>query len=137
MQRYLSVFACLCAFAVPNAHAQLTPTQSLEKFKVSPGLEIKLWASEPLFSNPTCIDVDHLGRVWVCESVNYRDKLHNRPLRRKEGDRILILEDSKGSGKADKVTVFYQSPELLAPLGDCRGQASHRTRLHGFRLSIA
>ncbi len=117
MQRYLLVLSCLCAFIVPAAHAQLTPTQSLEKFKVTPGLEIKLWASEPLFSNPTCIDVDHLGRVWVCESVNYRDKLKNRPLHRKEGDRILILEDSKGSGKADKVTVFYQAPEILAPLG--------------------
>jgi putative membrane-bound dehydrogenase-like protein len=99
------------------AQAQMTPEKSLAAFQVSPGLEIKLWASEPLFSNPTCIDVDHLGRVWVCESVNYRDKLKNRPLRRAAGDRILILDDSKGAGKADRATVFYQAPEILAPLG--------------------
>ena len=117
MHRYLFVLSCLCFLGISPAHAQLTPEKSLAAFKVSPGLEIKLWASEPLFSNPTCMDIDHLGRVWVCESVNYRDKLKNRPLKRAEGDRILILEDSKGSGKADKVTVFYQSPEILAPLG--------------------
>lgn len=117
MHRYLLVFACLGACAAPAARAQFTPEKSLAAFHVSPGLEIKLWASEPLFSNPTCMDIDHLGRVWVCESVNYRDKLKNRPLKRAEGDRILILEDSKGSGKADKATVFYQAPEILAPLG--------------------
>jgi putative membrane-bound dehydrogenase-like protein len=80
-------------------------------------LEWRLWASEPLFANPTTIDVDHLGRLWVCESVNYRHSLHHKPPNRPEGDRILILEDSKGTGKADKATVFYQSPSLLAPMG--------------------
>ena len=67
--------------------------------------------------NPTCMDVDHKGRVWMCESVNYRYRLRNEKIRRKEGDRILILEDTQGTGKADKATVFYQSPDLLAPLG--------------------
>jgi putative membrane-bound dehydrogenase-like protein len=63
------------------------------------------------------MDIDHLGRIWVCESVNYRTTLRKKPLNRPAGDRILILEDSQKNGKADKVTVFYQSPELLAPLG--------------------
>jgi putative membrane-bound dehydrogenase-like protein len=64
------------------------------------------------------LDVDHLGRVWVCESVNYRNKLRRFPkLTRPQGDRIVILQDSTGDGKADKATTFYQSPELLAPLG--------------------
>jgi putative membrane-bound dehydrogenase-like protein len=97
--------------------AQVPPEKAVSTFSVAPGLEMTLWASEPLFVNPTCIDIDHKGRVWVCESVNYRDTLHHRPLKRPAGDRILILEDSKGTGKADKVTTFYQSPQLLAPLG--------------------
>jgi len=81
-------------------------------------LEFQLWASEPLFVNPTCMDVDHKGRVWVCESVNYRNKLRRLPqLTRPEGDRIVILEDDKGTGRATKATTFYQSPSLLAPLG--------------------
>ncbi|MFQ3592182.1 MAG: PVC-type heme-binding CxxCH protein, partial [Gemmataceae bacterium] len=71
-----------------------------------------------MFVNPTCMDVDHKGRVWVCESVNYRNKLRRLPkLTRPEGDRIVILEDDKGSGRATKATTFYQSPTLLAPLG--------------------
>src|SRR2546423_7262654 len=103
---------------VPAAAAQLPPEKALQTFTVSDGLEISLWASEPLFVNPTCIDIDHKGRVWVCESVNYRNKLRGlKTLNRPEGDRIVILEDTTGSGKADKATTFYQSPEMLAPLG--------------------
>lgn len=105
-------------FISAAAQAQLPPEKMESTFTVSDGLEMKLWASEPLFVNPTCIDIDHKGRVWVCESVNYRNKLHGKKtLNRPEGDRIVILEDSKVTGKADKAITFYQSPELLAPLG--------------------
>jgi putative membrane-bound dehydrogenase-like protein len=92
------------------------------------GLQATLWASEidsanpqakqPFMVNPTCMDVDHKGRVWICESINYRQKLRGETkMRRPEGDRILVLEDTKGAGRADKVTVFYQAPEIHAPLG--------------------
>jgi putative membrane-bound dehydrogenase-like protein len=108
----------LSLIALPSASlAQVPPEKVLSTFKVSDGLEISLWASEPLFVNPTCMDIDHKGRVWVCESVNYRHRLHHQPPRRPAGDRIVILEDSKGTGKADKATTFYQSKDLLAPLG--------------------
>src|SRR5690242_6510324 len=92
------------ALLVPAAaRAQVPPEKALSTFTVADGLELSLWASEPLFVNPTCIDVDHRGRVWVCESVNYRNKLHRKPkLNRPEGDRIVILEDTKGAGKADR-----------------------------------
>jgi putative membrane-bound dehydrogenase-like protein len=99
------------------ATAQVPPDRVLSTFSISRGLELTLWASEPLAVNPTCIDIDHRGRVWLCESVNYRCKLRHQPLRRKEGDRIIILEDTDADGKADKSSVFYQNPALLAPLG--------------------
>ena len=108
--------ALFCAVVSPSP-AQVPPEKVESTFTVSDGLEIKLWASEPLFVNPTCIDIDHKGRVWVCESVNYRHSLHHRPPLRPEGDRIVILEDTTGSGKANKATTFYQSKELLAPMG--------------------
>ena len=107
----------LILIAPPAVHAQNAPEKSLATFKVTDGLELSLWAHEPMLVNPTCMDIDHKGRVWMVESVNYRVKLRGQPLRRKEGDRILILEDTKGTGKADKVTVFYQAPEILSPLG--------------------
>jgi putative membrane-bound dehydrogenase-like protein len=108
----------LALMVVGPVRAQVPPEKSVATFQVSdPALEIALWASEPLFVNPTCMDIDPQGRVWVCESVNYRHKLHHQPPRRPAGDRIVILEDTKGSGRADKATTFYQSPDTLAPLG--------------------
>lgn len=111
--RLLSLVGSLAILSATSA--QVPPDKVLPTFKVSDGLELSLWASEPLFVNPTCMDVDHLSRVWVCEAVNYRAKA-NPPLR-PEGDRIVILEDTKGAGKADKATVFYQGKDLQAPLG--------------------
>jgi putative membrane-bound dehydrogenase-like protein len=43
--------------------------------------------------------------------------MHNKPLNRPEGDRIVILQDTKGTGKADKATTFYQAPDLYGPMG--------------------
>src|SRR5262249_35013988 len=119
MNRWPFTLCLACLLAVNTiASSQVPPEKAESTFTVVDGLEFKLWASEPLFVNPTCMDIDHKGRVWVCESVNYRNKLHRRPkLNRPEGDRIVILEDTKGTGRADKATTFYQSPELLAPLG--------------------
>lgn len=101
-----------------TGQAKLPPDKAAQTFQVSKGLEYTLWAAEPLCVNPTSMDVDHRGRVWYCESINYRQKLRGQKvMRRPEGDRIVVLEDSKGDGKADKATVFYQSPEVHAPLG--------------------
>ncbi|MCS6851166.1 MAG: HEAT repeat domain-containing protein, partial [Gemmataceae bacterium] len=113
--RFLFVLA---GFALASCVvSQVVPQKVGETFRVSDDLEIALWASEPLLTNPTCIDVDHLGRVWVCESVNYRTKLHNKPVNRAAGDRIVILSDPKGVGRAEEAITFYQSPDLQAPLG--------------------
>ncbi len=85
---------------------------------VAEGLEATLFASEeskPAMLNPTSIDIDHLGRVWVCEVVNYRHRLGER----KEGDRILILEDTDGDGVSDKQTVFHQGKDVDSAHGIC------------------
>src|SRR5216684_2015844 len=92
--RFLA-FAVLVLVGTP-AVGQVPPAKAVSTFTVADGLEISLWASEPLFVNPTCMDIDPQGRVWVCESVNYRHKLLRRPPNRPAGDRIVILEDIKG-----------------------------------------
>ncbi|MCE7061549.1 PVC-type heme-binding CxxCH protein [Dyadobacter sp. CY343] len=84
--------------------------------KVADGLEATLFASEPNVINPINIDVDHRGRVWVCEAYNYRPAVNGKS-ELGMGDRILILEDKDGDGKADVTKVFYQGPEINAPLG--------------------
>lgn len=78
-----------------------------------PDLEITIWATSPMFQNPTNIDFDAEGRLYVAEGVKYRNAARKRP----EGDRIVILEDTDGDGKADKSEVFVQEPNLEAPLG--------------------
>lgn len=82
-------------------------------------LEASLWAESPMFYNPTCIDVDYKGRIWVAEAVNYRNFKNNSPgkLSHPEGDRVVILEDTNGDGKADKSTVFVQDKDLQSPVG--------------------
>ena len=84
-----------------------------ELFTVPEGFEVTIWATSPQISNPTNIDFDERGRMYVAEGVNYRGKKGRRP----EGDRIVILEDTLGVGKADKVTVFTQDTNLESPLG--------------------
>src|SRR5260370_14943382 len=115
MKRLLPLIAWLVL--ATSAAAQVSPDKAIAPFPVADGLQIEMFAHEPMLINPTSIDVDHKGRVWVCEAVNYRRKNFGRPILRKEGDRIVVLEDTKGAGKADKVHVFYQSPEIIAPLG--------------------
>jgi putative membrane-bound dehydrogenase-like protein len=90
-------------------------SQALAGLDVGPGLEATLFASEPMMLSPTNIDVDARGRVWVCEVVNYRHRNGERP----EGDRILILEDTDGDGRADKSTVFYQGRDIDSAMGIC------------------
>ncbi|MCB1236366.1 MAG: hypothetical protein KDM91_14965, partial [Verrucomicrobiae bacterium] len=74
-----------------------TTTIPLELFKVPEGLEVTLWAQSPMLFNPTNLDVDKDGRIWVAEGVRYRRQHDQQP----EGDRIVVLEDTDGDGKAD------------------------------------
>ena len=48
------------------------PENALAGLSIGRDLEAQLFAAEPLVRNPSNIDVDHRGRVWVVENVNYR-----------------------------------------------------------------
>lgn len=84
----------------------------LDRFVVPDDLEITVWAQSPLFRNPTNIDIDHKGRIWVAEGVNYRGQRKDAA-----GDRIVVLQDVNGDGVADKSHTFVQETHLQAPLG--------------------
>lgn len=92
------------------------PENAVKNLIVAEGLQAQLFASEPMMTNPTNMDIDDRGRIWLCEAYNYRPDINGNPVK-KEGDRILILEDTDGDAKADKSTVFYQGPEIESPLG--------------------
>lgn len=82
-------------------------------FKVPEGLEITVWATSPQLFNPANMDIDHAGRVWVTEGVNYR----RHSGRSRDGDCVRVLQDTDGDGKCDSSHVFVREKELECPLG--------------------
>src|SRR5260370_206989 len=85
------------------------PEDSLKGRKVPDGWEIKLFAAEPDIINPISFTVDEKGRLWVVECYEYPKRTPNGE---KPRDRIKILEDTTGAGKADKVTVWAEGKDL-------------------------
>jgi putative membrane-bound dehydrogenase-like protein len=110
--RPFALSSLLAAAMVAFAQDQ-TVRVPLTLFQVPEGLEITLWASTPMLHNPTNIDIDKDGRIWVAEGVRYRQHHARQP----EGDRIVVLQDTDGDGKADSTHTFVQEPGLIAPLG--------------------
>jgi glucose/arabinose dehydrogenase len=79
----------------------LSPADAIAKMKVPDGFHVELVASEPEIVNPVAMTFDEHGRIWITESFEYP--------RREAGpgrDRVKVLEDTDGDGKADKFTVF-------------------------------
>ncbi len=94
------------------AIAQLSPADELKQLRVPEGFDVSLFASEPMITNPAAIDIDTHGRVWVAEIQWYRKAAKDPP-----ADKIKVLEDTDGDGKADKVTVFADN--VFAPMSIC------------------
>ena len=91
------------------------PAAAIGSMRIPNDISISLAASEPELKSLTNLDIDHRGRVWVCEVVNYRKNQGKRP----EGDRILILEDTDGDGLMDDQKVFYQGRDVDSAMGIC------------------
>jgi putative membrane-bound dehydrogenase-like protein len=90
-----------------------------EELYVPDDLVAELWAESPMFYNPTNMDVDIKGRIWVTEAVNYRNFNNDstKLLHHSKGDRVMILEDTDNDGKADKSKVFVEDKDLVSPVG--------------------
>lgn len=114
--KFSLMLAAACTGLCVSAQEAQVPAPAMvppEMFTVPDGLEVTVWATSPMLNQPTNIDFDAQGRLFVAEGMNYRGGAKTQP----EGDRIIVLEDTTGTGKADKRTVFTQSPDLAAPLG--------------------
>jgi putative membrane-bound dehydrogenase-like protein len=104
-------------FSILNS--QLSTKTDSSRLYTPDDLEATVWAESPMLYNPTNMDVDARGRIWVTEAVDYRD-FNNKPdqhLHRTNGERVVILQDTDGDGKADKSTVFVEDKDLVSPLG--------------------
>ncbi|MDB5171238.1 MAG: putative rane-bound dehydrogenase, partial [Phycisphaerales bacterium] len=88
--------------------------EAISKMKVAKGCKVTLFASEEQFPelvNPLQMAFDTKGRLWISAWRNYPERTPDS----KVGDSLLIFEDTKGTGKADKVTHFLD--DLNAPTG--------------------
>ncbi|TLV00724.1 PVC-type heme-binding CxxCH protein [Dyadobacter luticola] len=88
-----------------------TPEQEKLDFQLPPGFEVTLFASEPDITKPINMEFDDRGRLWVTQSSEY-------PIAAGMGDghdRITILEDKNGDGKAETFTHFNDN--LNIPIG--------------------
>lgn len=93
------------------------PVNALASMNVTEGLQLSLFAKEPMVANPTNMAVDAKGRIWVCEGRNYRLFANPDNSYDEKGDRIIILEDTDGDGEADTSKVFYQGQDVNSALG--------------------
>jgi len=79
--------------------------EQLKHFKLAPGYEINLVASEeqfPELANPVALNFDNRGRLWVSTMASYP---HWKP-KTKLDDKLLIFEDHDHDGRADECKVF-------------------------------
>ncbi len=98
----------------PRVPAFLSGEDSIKQMTIGKGLKVELFASEkefPELVNPVQMAFDPRGRLWVAAWKNYPHWQPKTPM----DDKLLILEDTNGDGKADKRTVF--AGDLNNPTG--------------------
>ena len=79
------------------------PVTAAKMMTVPEGFSVEVVAAEPDIVNPVAMTIDEKGRFWITESLEYP--------RREPGpgrDRVKILEDTDGDGRADRFTVFLE-----------------------------
>jgi len=133
-------------------HLFLSGQEAIERMTVHKNMKVELFADESMFPElvkPVQMAFDTKGRLWV---ACWRTYPHWKPTEKMD-DRLLILEDTDGDGKADKCTTFAgdihnptgfefwnggvlvaQGPDLLF-LKDTDGDDKYDTKeriVHGF-----
>ncbi|MFO0950783.1 MAG: PVC-type heme-binding CxxCH protein [Isosphaeraceae bacterium] len=119
-RRALSLALALSALGLgSSASAQRAPFKipdpdpevERQSFIVADGFEVNLFAADPLLAKPIQMNFDSKGRLWVASSEVYPQIEPGQTA----NDKILILEDADGDGKAEKTRVFADG--LLIPTG--------------------
>ena len=113
----------------------LSPKEARDRMVVPEGFKVEVFASEPDIRQPVAACFDERGRMWVIEYLQYPtpaglvpvkvdqylrteyDRVPEPPPKGPKGaDRIKILEDTDGDGKADKVTTFCEGLNLASAI---------------------
>ncbi len=103
----------------PMLQAPFNPENSQKRIQVPTGFTLELFASEPDIINPICMAWDERGRLWIVETKDYPNEINTTS--GIGNDRIKILEDTDGDGKADKFTVFAEDLSVPTSLTFANG----------------
>ncbi len=95
--------------------APLSPEESMRHMHLPEGFHVELVAAEPDVVKPVSMAFDERGRLWVVETQDYPETI--LPVGTPGHDRIVIAEDTRGTGRMDKFTVFADGLNL--PQGIC------------------
>jgi putative membrane-bound dehydrogenase-like protein len=111
------------------------PDEAARRMALPEGFAAQVFASEPDIRQPVATCFDERGRLWVIEYLQYPNPAGLKPVRvdvylRTEYDRVpeppphgprgldrvKILEDTDGDGRADKITTFVEGLNLASGL---------------------
>ena len=91
---------------------------AMERTQVPADCKLELYASDPEIGKPIAFAWDARGRLWIAATSDYPHGI----VEGGEGhDKIIICEDTKGTGRADKFTVFADKLNLPTGLVFARG----------------
>jgi mono/diheme cytochrome c family protein/glucose/arabinose dehydrogenase len=91
---------------VPSESPVLQPADAVKTFYMPPGYHVELVAGEPLIQDPTVIDWDLDGRLWVVEMTGFVRGLQAPEPNLDPTGNVVVLEDTNHDGAMDKRTVF-------------------------------
>jgi quinoprotein glucose dehydrogenase len=125
------------AYNPPVAAASNEAAFGLKRIQIPKGMQISIFAAEPMLANPVCFCIDERNRFYVAETFRIHhgveddrehmdwlnDDLASRSVADRlamyrkhlgarvaeygiEHERIRLIEDRNGDGKADRSTVF-------------------------------
>ncbi len=98
-------FATLLTVCLLAAPASAQPKPPAAPVSADKRLVVEPFAAAPDIVHPIALDFDAKGRLLVIEShTHFRPANYTGP----KFDRIRMFEDTKGTGKADKITTFYE-----------------------------
>src|SRR5271169_1154960 len=109
MNTNVGTAAFLFCFMMPLAAAAqdrpLPPQDAAKRMTLPRGFQATLFAGEPDIVQPIAFTFDDRGRMWVVECLSYPNWSRDG----KGKDRVVILEDTMGTGTFDKKTVFMDN----------------------------
>jgi putative heme-binding domain-containing protein len=112
---------------VPTTVPDPDPQVEQKSFKIADGFQINLFATDPMIEKPIQMNWDPKGRLWCATSATYPQLAPGQV----PNDKVYILEDTTGSGKADKSTVFADGlflPNAVIP-GDGGAYVTNSTEI--------